>query len=77
MDITKAVFKRQFAMSMYKNRKLPLGEMTFTKDFVTETKRGDLYPVISRTESCPEQPLYGGTGQRGAYAGSVFSVCHL
>lgn len=54
MDITKTVFKRQFAMSMYKNRKLPLGEMTFAKDFVTETKRGDLYPVISRTENCEE-----------------------
>ena len=54
MDITKAVFKRQFSMSMYKNLKLPLGEMTFTKDFVTETRRGDLYPVISRTDNCVE-----------------------
>ncbi|MBR6570945.1 MAG: hypothetical protein IKK75_10895, partial [Clostridia bacterium] len=54
MDITRAVFKRQFAMSMYKNLKLPLGEMTFTKDFVQEVKRGDLYPVISRTEDCAE-----------------------
>ena len=40
MDITNAVFKRQFSMSMYKNLKLPLGEMTFTKDFVQEVKRG-------------------------------------
>ena len=58
MDITKAVFKRQFAMSTYKNLKLPLGEMTFTKDFVQETKRGDLYPVISRTEECKESVLH-------------------
>ena len=54
MDITKAVFKRQFSMSMYKNLKLPLGRMTFTKDFVTETKRGDLYPVLYRSETCHE-----------------------
>ena len=54
MDITNAVFKRQFSMSMYKNLKLPLGEMTFTKDFVQEVKRGDLYPVINRTEDCME-----------------------
>ncbi len=54
MDITKAVFKRQFAVSMYKNLKLSLGEMTFTKDFVSETRRGDLYPVISRSEDCVE-----------------------
>lgn len=53
MDITKAVFKRQFAMSMYKNLKLPLGEMTFTKDFVLD-RRGDLYPVIEKTEDCEE-----------------------
>ena len=55
MDITKAVFKRQFAMSMYKNLKLPLGRMTFSKDFVAETKRGDLYPVIERTVDCVEK----------------------
>lgn len=54
MDITKTVFKRQFAMSMYKNLKLPLGQMTFTKDFVKETKRGDLYPVIQCSEGCAE-----------------------
>ena len=54
MDITKAVFKRQFAMSMYKNLKLPLGQMTFTKDFVKETKRCDLYPVIQCSEGCTE-----------------------
>ena len=58
MDITKAVFKRQFAMSMYKNLKLPLGEMSFAKDFVQETRRGDLYPVISRAEDCAEVVLH-------------------
>jgi len=54
MDIANAVFKRQFSMSMYKNLKLPLGEMTFTKDFVSD-KRGDLYPVIEKTPDCEER----------------------
>lgn len=54
MDLTLAMFKRQFSMSMYKNLRLPLGEMTFSKDFVRETRRGDLYPVISRTDDCSE-----------------------
>ncbi len=54
MDITQAVFKRQFAMSMVKSQKLPLGDMTFSKNFVSETRRGDLYPVIERSADCVE-----------------------
>ena len=40
-----AEFKRKFSLSFYKNMKLRLGEMSFYKDFVTDT-RGDLYPVV-------------------------------
>lgn len=58
MELTTAVFKRQFSMSMYKNLKLPLGEMTFAKDFVSETKRGDLYPVLARSADCEEAVLH-------------------
>ena len=47
-------FHRLFSKTMYKNLKLPMGEMTFTKDFVSD-KRGDLYPVIHRTEDCIER----------------------
>ncbi len=54
-------FQRVFSKSMYKTLKLPLGEMTFTKDFVTDN-RGDLYPVITKEDGCNEwvnQNQYG------------------
>jgi hypothetical protein len=47
-------FQRVFSKSMYKDLKLPLAEMTFTKDFVND-KRGDLYPVIAKDNACVEQ----------------------
>ena len=47
------VFHRLFAKSMYKNLKLPLGEMTFTKNFVNDNC-GDLYPVINKSPECNE-----------------------
>lgn len=46
-------FKRKFSLSMYKDYKIALGEMTFYKDFVTDTK-GDLYPVIEKSEDCAD-----------------------
>lgn len=46
-------FHRLFSKTMYKNLKLPLGVMAFTKDFVTD-RRGDLYPLISKTPDCEE-----------------------
>ena len=53
MDFLHSEFKRKFSMSMYKNLKIMLGEMTFSKDFVNDT-RGDLYPVINKSEDCTE-----------------------
>lgn len=49
-------FKRKFSLSTYKNYKIALGEMTFFKDFVTDTK-GDLYPVIEKSEDCVEKVM--------------------
>ena len=46
-------FKRKFSMSMYKNLKIKLGEMTFSKDFVNDV-RGDIYPIIQKSEDCIE-----------------------
>ena len=54
MDIVNSVFKRKFSMSMFKNLQLPLGEMTFTKDFVSD-RRGDLYPVLAKSDDCSEK----------------------
>lgn len=46
-------FKRKFSMAMYKNLKIKLGEMNFTKDFVNDM-RGDLYPAIHKSINCIE-----------------------
>ena len=47
-------FKRKFGISMYKNMGIPMGEMSFLKDFVNDT-RGDLYPLINQSEDCRER----------------------
>lgn len=54
MKIYEKTFHRLFSRNFYKNLTLPLGEMSFTKDFVTTT-RGDLYPVIDKSEDCLER----------------------
>lgn len=52
-NLLNAEFKRKFSLSMYKNMRLKLGEMSFYKDFVTDT-RGDLYPVLMKSDDCIE-----------------------
>lgn len=54
MNWNKLKFQRVFSKSMYKTLKLPLAEVTFTKDFIND-KRGDLYPVISKDDDCIER----------------------
>ena len=46
--------KRKFSVSMFKNLKIRLGEMSFSKDFVG-TDRGDLYPILEKSEDCLER----------------------
>ena len=53
MKIYQKTFHRLFSQTFYKNLKLPLGRMTFTKNFVTDT-RGDLYPVLQKSADCEE-----------------------
>ncbi len=53
MNLFDTEFKRKFSISMYKNLKIMLGEMTFLKDFVNNT-RGDLYPILRKSEDCKE-----------------------
>lgn len=53
MNLIYSEFKRKFSVSMYKNLKLKLGEMTFTKDFINDSC-GNLYPVIQKSEDCIE-----------------------
>ena len=49
----KLKFRRLFSQTMYKDLKLPLAKMTFSKDFVSTT-RGDEYPVIVKDSTCTE-----------------------
>ena len=53
MNLKTTEFKRQFSQSMYKNLQLAMAEMSFAKDFVNDT-RGDLYPLLQKTEGCTE-----------------------
>ncbi len=69
-DLLSAEFKRKFSLSMYKNLKIKLGEMSFFKDFVNDT-RGDLYPVLLKSENTLEYI------ENNRYGVRVGSVCRL
>ena len=53
-DIYSMTFKRKCSLNLYKNLKLKLGEMSFTGDFVNDT-RGDLYPIIEKKGKVSER----------------------
>lgn len=53
MEIKDMIFHRLFSKTLYKNLKLPLGEMTFSKDFVTDAN-GDPYPLAEKSADCDE-----------------------
>ena len=52
-DLLNTEFKRIFSFSPYKSMKLNIAQMNFCKDFVSD-KRGDLYPILSKSEDCAE-----------------------
>lgn len=53
MNIQDMTWHRLFSQSFCKSKKLPLSEMSFVRDFITDT-RGDLHPLISKSEDCRE-----------------------
>ena len=53
MSFLFAEWKRKFSLSTYKNLRIRLGEMSFLKDFVRDT-RGDLYPVREKSVDASE-----------------------
>ena len=64
-------FKRKFSVSMHKNKKIMLGEMSFYTDFINSNK-GDLYPPLHIDESCTES-VTGNTYQtKGGCAKRLF-----
>ena len=52
-------FRRKFSVVKFKNLKYALGEMSFSKDWVTEVKRGDPYPILEKDEGIAEKTGYG------------------
>ena len=57
MDILNTEFKRQFAVSFYKNLKIKLSEMTFLRDFAS-AKDGNMYPIVYKSADCEEKTEY-------------------
>lgn len=53
MNIIYSKFKRKFSVSLFKNLKISLAEMTFSKDFVNDTN-GDLYPIVCKSDDSVE-----------------------
>ena len=47
-------FRRKFSFNSYKNLRLKMGEMSFTSDF-TSLERGDLYPIVRKSENVQEK----------------------
>ena len=52
-------FKRKFSVNLFKNTKLSLAKMTFSKDWIS-TDRGNAYPVIS-SSGITEESVYCNT----------------
>lgn len=58
MDFSSVIFRRKFSMNLYKNQKIAMGKMTFSKDFVQD-RRGDLYPLLEKSGSALEEIVDG------------------
>lgn len=52
------LFIRKFSTCLFKNRKLPLGEMEFSKE-IKKSDRGDKYPVLRSGGECRESVRNG------------------
>ena len=69
MNFSDMTFIRKFSLNLYKNLYVPISSMTLTSDF-TNTARGDLYPLIAKTEGVTETvagakyTVSGGTAER-------------
>ncbi len=64
-------FKRKFSVSMNKNKKIMLGEMSFYTDFINSGK-GDLYPPFHIDESCTESVTDNTYQTKGGCAKRLF-----
>ena len=46
MKLTDVKFKKRFCVNYYRNLTLPMGEMSFHKNWVEAGRRGDPYPLV-------------------------------
>lgn len=53
MKIQNMTWHRLFSQSFCKNKKIPMGEMSFLRDFINDTC-GDLHPLIEKSNDCNE-----------------------
>lgn len=53
MKLKDAVWHRLLSQGFYKNKKLPMGQMSFVRDFIHDT-RSDLYPILEKSEDAVE-----------------------
>lgn len=67
MDISNTVFRRRFALNMYKDMEISLGQMSFSKDFVKD-KRGDPYPLSEISDGASEAVANGVYRVKNGYA---------
>lgn len=60
-------FKRKFSLNLFKNAKLPLAKMTFTKDWIS-TERGNSYPLLNSSgkvcEKISENTYYASSEEK-------------
>ena len=54
MDFSNIIFRRKFSMPMFKNLRIKMGEMAFTKDFINASDVTDVYPIIEKSSDCIE-----------------------
>ena len=54
MNFSDMLWRRKFSMNLCKNLSVPMSNMTFSSDF-TVTDRGNLYPIIERSDDANEK----------------------
>ena len=76
MAVSQKLFRRKFSLTMYKNKRLMLAEMSFFKDFVHDT-RGDMYPVLEKAgeySECVAGGKYEFSGGENAHAARLIGA---
>lgn len=73
MNFSDMTWRRKFSMNLCKSLNVPMASMTFSSDF-TVTDRGNLYPLIAKSEGTTEKvsPTGYSVKSEGGYAERLF-----